>query len=55
MYCGFKSKGKSDLLIILQEVRCLLSEENETDDCDFIGNPKIVKFNVVSLVIKKLI
>ena len=37
-YHGLKSKKKEALIKILQEVRCLFSEENETDNCDFCGN-----------------
>ncbi|CAJ0876398.1 6953_t:CDS:2 [Entrophospora sp. SA101] len=39
-YHGFKSKNRSDLLIILQEVRCLLNEENEIDNCIFSKSSK---------------
>jgi hypothetical protein len=35
-YRGFRSKNKSDLLIILQEVRCLFNEENEINDLVFV-------------------
>ena len=35
-YRGFRSKNKGDLLIILQEVRCLFNEENEINDSDFV-------------------
>ena len=42
MYHGLKSKKKEALIKILQEVRCLFSEENETDNCDFVGNSGII-------------
>ena len=35
-YRGFKSKNKSDLLSILQEVKCLFNEEIEVDNSDFV-------------------
>lgn len=34
-YRGFKSKSKSDLLSILQEVKCLFDEGNEVENPDF--------------------
>ena len=40
-YCRFKSKNKDELLIILQEVRCLLDEEKEITNSDFVENPGI--------------
>ena len=42
-YRGFKSKNKDELLIILQEVRCLLDEENEITNSDFVENPGITQ------------
>lgn len=40
-YRGFKSKNKSDLLSILQEIKCLFNEENEVDNSDFVS-PEII-------------
>ena len=37
-YHGLKSKKKEALIKILQEVRCLFSEENETDNCRKFGD-----------------
>ena len=42
-YREFKSKNKDELLIILQEVRCLLDEENEITNSDFVENPGITQ------------
>ncbi len=41
-YRGFKSKNKSDLLNILQEVKCLFNEGNEVENPDFIEGPDII-------------
>jgi hypothetical protein len=37
------------LLIILQEVRCLLNEDNETDNCNFVGTQNELNVNVVRI------
>lgn len=42
-YHRFRSKSKDELLIILQEVRCLLNEENEIANSDFVENPGITQ------------
>lgn len=42
-YRGFRSKNKSDLLIILQEVKYLLNEENEINNSDFVETSEITQ------------